>query len=53
MNKSLLGSRAERFVTQKENLVSEALFIILMDQMKQTRLFVNQSMRLKTDLRED
>ena len=29
MNKSLLGSLAERFVTQKENLASEALNIIL------------------------
>jgi hypothetical protein len=29
MNKSLLGSLAERFITQKENLASEALNIIL------------------------
>ena len=29
MKKSLLGELAERFVTQKENLASEALNIIL------------------------
>lgn len=39
MNKSLLGSLAERFVTQKENLASEALNIILNRSIKANESF--------------
>ena len=39
MNKSLLGSLAERFVTQKENLTSEALNIIINRSIKANESF--------------